>query len=114
MYVAGDTFTQGKRNSFWDFLSTPTQSHFLGSFQEVLDCVSAENKEMITGDFNFNLLDTSCPKSTRDFKGIFYSFNLTQLIDNATRISKDSATLLDLFATNFPRNITLAKVIHLL
>ena len=62
-------------------------------------------------DFNFDLLDTSCPKSTRDFKGIFYSCNLRQLIDKAARISKDSATLLNLFAPNFPRNITLAKVI---
>ena len=66
---------------------------------------------LITGDFNFDLLDTSRPKSTRDLKGTFYSFNLTQLIDKATRISKDSTTLLDLFATNFPRNITLVKVI---
>ena len=33
------------------------------------------------------------------------------MIDKATRITKDSATLLDLFATNVPRNITLAKVI---
>jgi len=36
---------------------------------EVLDCASAENKEMfITGDFNFDLLDTLCRKSTTDLK----------------------------------------------
>ena len=97
---------------FGTFYRPPSQSDFLDPFQEQLDCVSAENKEMlITGDFNFDLLNTSCPKPTRDLKGIFSSFNLAQLIDKATRITKDSATLLDLFATNVPRNITLAKVI---
>ena len=97
---------------FGTFYRPPSQSDFLDSFQEVLDCASAENKEMlITGDFNFDLLDTSRPKSIRDLKGIFSGFNLAQLIDEATRIAKDSATLLDLFATNFPRSITLAKVI---
>lgn len=36
---------------------------------EVLDCASAESKEMfITGDFNFDLLDTLCRKSTTDLK----------------------------------------------
>ena len=96
---------------FGTFYLPRSQSDFLDSFQEVLDCASADNKEMlITGDFNFDLLDTSRPKSIRDLKGIFSSFNLAQLIDKATRITKDSATLLDLFATNFPRNITLAKV----
>ena len=97
---------------FGTFYRPPSQSDFLDSFQEVLDCASAKNKEMLTtGDFNFDLLDTSRPKSIRDLKGIFSSFNLAQLIDRATRITKDSATLLDLFATNFPRTITLAKVI---
>lgn len=97
---------------FGVFYRPPTQSDLLASFKEVLDCASAENKEMlITGESNFDLLDTSCPKSTRDLKGIFLSFDLTQLIDEATRTTKDCATLLNLFATNSPRNITLAKVI---
>ena len=47
---------------FGTFYRPPTQSDFLGPFQEVLDCVSAENKEMlITGDFNCDLLDTFMP-----------------------------------------------------
>ena len=37
--------------------------------------------------------------------------NFKQLIDKATRITKESSTLLDLFATNSPKNVTLAKVI---
>ena len=57
---------------FGTFYRPPSQSDFLDPFQEQLDCVSAENKEMlITGDFNFDLLNISCPKSTRDLKGIF-------------------------------------------
>lgn len=49
---------------------------------KVLDCASAKNKEMfITGDFNFDLLDTLYPKSATDLKGTFSSFNFTQLTD---------------------------------
>ena len=44
------------------FFRRPSQSDFLDSFQEVLDSAGAENKEMlITGDFDFDFLDESCP-----------------------------------------------------
>ena len=33
------------------------------------------------------------------------------MVDKATRITKESSTLLDLFATNSPKNVTLAKAI---
>ena len=66
---------------------------------------------MITGDFNFDFLDASSSNSTKDMKRILSSFNLKQLIDKATRITKESSTLFDLFATNSPKNGTLAKVI---
>ena len=64
----------------------PPQSDFLNSFHEVLDLA----------------------KPSRDLKRILSSFNLKQLINQATRIRKNSSTLLlDLFITNSPRNITL-------
>ena len=66
---------------------------------------------MITGDFNFDFRDESFSNSTKDMKRILSSFNLKQLIDKATRITKESSTLLDLFATNSRKNVTLAKFI---
>ena len=68
MYVARATSTQGERYYVWDFLSTPSQSDVLDPFQEVLDCASPENKEMlITEVFNFDLLDTLHSKFERNF-----------------------------------------------
>ena len=93
---------------FGTFFYRPTES----AFQEVLELANAENKEtLITGDFNFDFLDASSSNSTKDMKRILSSFNLKQQIDKATRITKESSTLLDLFATYSPKNVTLAKVI---
>ena len=97
---------------FGTFYRPPSQSDFLNPFQEVLELANAENKEtLITGDLNFDFLVASSSNSTKDTKRIVYSFNLKQLIDKGTRITKESSTLLDLFATNSPKNVTLAKVI---
>ena len=97
---------------FGTFYRPPSQSDFLNPFQEVLELANAENKKtLITGDFNFDFLDASSSNSPKDMKRILSSFNLKQLIDKATRITKESSTLLDLFATNSPKNVTLAKVI---
>ena len=97
---------------FGTFYGPPSQSDFLNPFQEVLELANAGNKEtLITGYFNFDFLDASSSSSTKDMKRILSSFNLKQLIDKATRITKESSTLLDLFATNSTKNVTLAKVI---
>ena len=84
---------------FGTFYGPPSQSDFLNPFQEVLELANAGNKEtLITGYFNFDFLDASSSSSTKDMKRILSSFNLKQLIDKATRITKESSTLLDLFA----------------
>ena len=63
----------------------------------------------MTGDFNF--LAKSCSKETKELKEIFRNFGLMQLINRATRTAKESSTLLDLFASNSPRNITFTNVV---
>lgn len=65
----------------------------------------------MTGDFNCDFLVKSCSKETRELKEIFRNFGLTQLIEKATRTAKESSTLLDLFASNSPGNITLTNVV---
>ena len=99
---------------FGTFYRLPSQCDFLNPFQKVLELANAENKETRIaglGDFNFDFLDASSSNSTKDMKRILSSFSLKQLIDKATRITKESSTLLDLFATNSPKNVTLDKVI---
>ena len=97
---------------FGTFYEPPLQCDFLNPFQEVLWLANAENKErLITGDFNSDFLDASSSNSTKDMKRILSSFNLRQLIDKETRITKESSTLLDFFATNSPKNVTVAQVI---
>ena len=97
---------------FGTFYKPPSQCDFLNPLQEVLALANAENKErLITGDFNFDFLGAYSSNSTKVMKRILSSFKLKQLIDKATRITKESSTLLDLFATNSPKNLTLAKVI---
>ena len=65
----------------------------------------------MTGDFNCDFLVKSCSKETRELKEIFRNFGLTQLIDKATRTAKESSTLLDLFASNSPGNVTFTNVV---
>ena len=69
---------------FGTFYRPPSQSDFLNPFQEGLELANGENKEtLITGDFNFDFLDSSSSNSTKDMKRILSSFNLKQLIDKA-------------------------------
>ena len=53
----------------------------------------------------------SCSKETKELKEIFRNFGLTQLIDKSTRSTEESSTLLDLFASNSPGNITFTNVV---
>ena len=97
---------------FGTFYRPPSQTDFMNPFRDVLESASAENKELIvTGDFNCDFLVKSCSKETRELKEIFRNFGLTQLIDKATRTAKESSTLLDLFASNSPGNITFTNVV---
>ena len=66
----------------------------------------------MTGDFNCDFLVKSSSKETKELKEIFRNFGVTQLIDKATRTAKESSTLLDLFASNSPRNITFTNAVE--
>ncbi len=67
-----------------------------------------ENKEIIIlGDFNADYLK---PNDNKEIKGIFQLFGFKQLIKTATRITKESSTLIDLIATNNPQSISKSNV----
>lgn len=60
---------------------------------------------MLTGDFNYELKAPTQRAALKTLKGIFRLRDFKQLIDCPTRITKLSATLIDLIVTNNPRNI---------
>ena len=65
---------------------------------------------LITGDFNYPLIDWSQTTSAPDASGKIFldtlnDFHLQQLVDSPTRICKTSANILDLVITSHPNNI---------
>ena len=97
---------------FGTFYRPPSQTDFMNPFRDVLESASAKNKELVvTGDFNCDFLVKSCSKETKELKETFRNFGLTQLIDKSTRSTEESSTLLDLFASNSPGNITFTNVV---
>lgn len=73
--------------------------------------VSSNQREVILlGDFNINLLHDN--SSTRSWIRTINSLNFQQLINNPTRITAVSETLIDHMYSNVPENITETKVPH--
>ena len=73
-----------------------------------------ENKElMIVGDINCDFAKAEPDSHTRRLQLSCYLYQLNQLIIEPTRVTGGSATLIDLFLTNKPENISNSGVIHL-
>lgn len=84
---------------------------FNDKLTEILSIVLAENKEvLILGDLNCNFLE---PNAQKQVKQIFDMFGLTQVIQRATRVTKDSKSLIDLAFTSNPERITKSGIIPL-
>ena len=102
---------------FGTFYRPPSQSvsqpdlDYVDRFYNSLDCAAAEGKEIIVnGDFNCDYLPKKPSHETKKLKEVFKSFGLTQLINEPRRTTSTTATLIDLFATTNPRNISRAIV----
>ena len=81
----------------------------------ILACAAVEEKETIlTGDFNCCLMSSkrNSPE-IKQLKSLFKSTSFKQLIASPTRMVKDSASLIDLIATNCPQNIRNFGVVSL-
>ena len=77
-------------------------------FEEFIDNVLNEEKEFILlGDFNKNLLNED---TDRDWGNFTTSLGLTQLINEPTRVTNDSKTLIDHIYTANEENIQSVKV----
>ena len=67
---------------------------FNDRFEDFIDVVSKEDKEfLLLGDFNKNLNE----EIERDWDNFTTSLGLSQLVCEPTRVTKDSATLIDIF-----------------
>ena len=94
-----------------DFLDV----EFMSSFENVLEVANAEMKEVIVMDCNvmdFNCNCIRCQGETRKLKSIFQSMNMTQVVNEPTRVTRESQTLLDIVRTSQPQNITSVKVVN--
>ena len=86
---------------------------FFTSFENLIKAVDDENKDLhILGDLNGDLLKVIPDQPTKKLKLLYELYQLSQLINEPTRITATSATLLDHFITSNPEKITNSGVIH--
>ena len=88
-------------------------SEFFVDFEKMIKSIDDENRELhILGDLNCNLLNTVSDQPTKTLKAILETYQLSQLITEATRITKISCTLIDHYITSMPEKINSTGVIH--
>ena len=82
-------------------------------FESLLQEIELENKEIvILGDVNCDLLTDTPDYQTRKLNGVCSSFDLQQLITEATRVTETTETLLDHIYTNNIDKVNGSGVIH--
>ena len=89
--------------------STP---EFFLTFEKMIKMIDDENKELhILGDLNCDMLTNIPNHPTKTLKGILETYQLSQLIAEATRITTSSCTLIDHYITSMPDKIVQSGVI---
>lgn len=79
-------------------------SEWVEKFEQSLEKANVENKEIILlGDFNFNLLNET--SNTRSWLRTINSLQFDQLVQEPTRITDTTETLIDHVYSNLPENI---------
>ena len=74
---------------------------FNDKFTDILNEVKNKKKShFICGDFNIDLLKYECNKGTTDFVDLMYSIGFLPLINKPSRITTESATIIDNIFTN--------------
>ena len=90
-------------------------SEFFDHFEKLIKAVDNENKELyILGDLNCNMLKTNNDSNipTKKRKSLYELYQLTQLIDEATRITPTTTSLIDHIVTNMREKISDSGVNH--
>ena len=80
----------------------------------MIKAIDNEDKELhILGDLNCNMLKHIPDQPTKTLKSISGMYQLYQTIEEPTRITKTSSTLIDHHATNSTGKIARSGVIHI-
>ena len=90
-------------------------SEFFDHFEKLIKGIDNENKEMyILGDLNCDLLrpDKDYNIPTKKIKSLYELYQLSQLIDEATRVTMTTTSLIDHMVTNTPEKNSDSGVIH--
>ncbi len=90
-------------------------SEFFDHFEKLIKDIDNENKEMyILGDLNCDLLrpDKDYNIPTKKIKSLYELYQLSQLIDEATRVTMTTTSLIDHMVTNTREKISDYGVIH--
>ena len=88
---------------------------FFDNLEKLVKAIDDENKEMyILGDLNCDMLrkDNEINTATMTVKSLYEQYQLYQLIDQATRITMTTSSLIDLIVTSTPEKILDSGVIH--
>ncbi len=88
---------------------------FFDHFERLIKAIDNENKEMyILDDLNCDLLkpDSESNIPTKKIKSLYELYQLSQLIDEATRVTIKTTTLIDHIVTNTPEKISDSGVVH--
>ena len=83
--------------------------------EKLVKAIDDENKEIyILGDLNCDMLrkDNEINTPTMTVKSLYEQYQLYQLIDQATRITMTTSSLIDHIVTNTPAKIWDSSVIH--
>lgn len=81
------------------------EQEFIVKLEQLLHKLKTGNEFiMICGDWNVNFLDSTSP-TIRRIRNILMSFNLSELVKQATRVTEDSSSLLDNVVTNLDSNM---------
>ena len=91
-------------------------SDFFDHFEQLIKQIDDEDKEMyLMGDLNCDMLKKeklSNNMPTKKLNSVYELYQLSQLIDEATRITMTTSSLIDHITTNTPEKISHSGVIH--
>ena len=88
-------------------------TNFMDDLENYLHVLDGQNKELIlTGDLNCDLSLPVLQSHSRRLMDILELFQMKQVIADPTRITSNTASLLDIIATNRPDKVKESGVIH--
>ncbi|XP_028403422.1 uncharacterized protein LOC114526119 [Dendronephthya gigantea] len=98
-------------NTWYRPPSSPSEAFH--AFEKIIGRIDSEDKEhYLLGDINCDMLSPGA-YNTSTLIDLFNIYGLSQLIDEPTRVTPSSRTLIDLCVTNCPQKIVNAGVLHL-